>query len=113
MLAYMLVGAAAFVLGIVVFFIVLKYLGIFTAIVFVAVFYFVGYASAIFAGAFWFFGLWLLGEEHIYLTTAISLLLFLLIRISTEPRASTALSTIRLASALSETSPEIATTFTP
>ena len=82
MLAYMLVGAAAFALGIVVFFIVLKYLGIFTAIVFVAVFYFVGYASAIFAGAFWFFGLWLLGEEHIYLTTAISLLLFLLVFIA-------------------------------
>mgnify|MGYP007007754913 CR=1 FL=1 len=35
MLAYMLVGAAAFVLGIVVFFMVLKYLGIFTAVVFV------------------------------------------------------------------------------
>ena len=82
MLAYMLVGAAAFVLGIMVFFMVLKYLGIFTAIIFVAVFYFIGYASAIFAGAFWFFGLWLLGEEHIYLTSAVSLLLFLLVFIT-------------------------------
>jgi hypothetical protein len=78
----MLVGAAAFVLGIVVFFMVLKYLGIFTAVVFVAVFYFIGYASAIFAGAFWFFGLWLFGEDYIYLTTAISLLLFLLVFIA-------------------------------
>ena len=82
MLAYMLVGAVAFVLGIMVFFMVLRYLGIFTAIVFVAVFYLTGYASAIFAGAFWFFGLWLFGEEHIYLTTAISMLLFLLVFIS-------------------------------
>ena len=82
MLAYMLVGAVAFVLGIMVFFMVLKYLGIFTAIVFVAVFYLTGYASAIFAGAFWFFGLWLFGEEHIYLTTAISMLLFLLVFMS-------------------------------
>ena len=82
MLAYMLVGAAAFVLGIMVFFMVLKYLGIFTAIIFVAVFYFLGYASAIFSGAFWFFGLWLLGEEHIYLTSAVSLLLFLLVFIT-------------------------------
>ena len=82
MLAYMLVGVAAFVLGIMVFFMVLKYLGIFTALIFVAVFYFLGYASAIFAGAFWFFGLWLLGEEHIYLTSAISLLLFLLVFIT-------------------------------
>ena len=82
MLAYMLVGAVAFVLGIVVFFIVLKYLGIFTAVVFVAVFYFIGYASAIFAGAFWFFGLWLFGEDYIYLTTSISLFLFLLVFIA-------------------------------
>ena len=82
MLAYMLVGVVAFTLGIVVFFMVLKYLGIFTAVVFVAVFYFVGYASAIFAGAFWFFGLWLLGEEHIYLTSAVSLLLFLFVFIT-------------------------------
>ena len=82
MLAYMLVGAAAFALGVVVFFIVLKYLGIFTAVVFVAVFYFVGYASAIFAGAFWFFGLWLFGESYIYLTTAVSMLLFLLVFIT-------------------------------
>ena len=82
MLAYMLVGAAAFVLGIVVFFIVLKYLGIFTAIIFVAAFYFIGYTSAIFAGAFWFFGLWLLGEEGIYLISAMSLLLFLFVFIS-------------------------------
>ena len=82
MLAYMLVGVAAFVLGVMVFFMVLKYLGIFTAIIFVAVFYFLGYASAIFAGAFWFFGLWLLGEEHIYLTSAVSLLLFLLVFIT-------------------------------
>ena len=82
MLAYMLVGAAAFVLGIVVFFMVLKYLGIFTAVVFVAVFYFVGYASAIFAAAFWFFGLWLFGEEHIYLTSALSILLFLFVFIA-------------------------------
>ena len=52
MLAYMLVGAVAFVLGIVVFFKVLKYLGIFTAIIFVAAFYLIGYTSAIFAGAF-------------------------------------------------------------
>lgn len=81
MLAYMLVGAA-FVLGIMVFFMVLKYLGIFTAIIFVAVFYFIGYASAIFAGAFWFFGLWLFGESHIYLTTAVSMLLFLLVFIT-------------------------------
>ena len=82
MLAYMLVGVVAFTLGIVVFLMVLKYLGIFTAVVFVAVFYFVGYASAIFAGAFWFFGLWLLGEEHIYLTSAVSLLLFLFVFIT-------------------------------
>lgn len=82
MLAYMLVGAAAFVLGIMVLFMVLKYLGIFTAVVFVAVFYFIGYASAIFAGAFWFFGLWLLGEEYIYLTSALSLLLFLFVFIT-------------------------------
>ena len=79
MLAYMLVGVVAFVLGAVVFFKVLKYLGIFTAIIFVAVFYFIGYTSAIFAGAFWFFGLWLLGEDHIYLTTAFSLIAFIVI----------------------------------
>ena len=82
MLAYMLVGAVAFVLGIMVFFIVLKYLGIFTAVVFVAMFYFIGYASAIFAGAFWFFGLWLFGESYIYLISAVSMLLFLLVFIS-------------------------------
>ena len=82
MLAYMLVGAAAFVLGIMVFFIVLKYLGIFTAIIFVAAFYLIGYTSAIFAGAFWFFGLWLFGEEHIYLTSSMSLLLFLFVFIT-------------------------------
>ena len=82
MLAYMLVGVVAFVLGIIVFFMVLKYLGIFTALVFVAAFYFIGYTSAIFAGAFWFFGLWLLGEEHIYLTSALSLLLFLFVFIT-------------------------------
>ena len=45
MLAYMLVGVVAFVLGIVVFFKALKYLGIFTALVFVAAFYFIGYAA--------------------------------------------------------------------
>ena len=82
MLAYMLVGVVAFVLGIVVFFWVLKYLGIFTALVFVAAFYFIGWTSAIFAGAFWFFGLWLLGEEHIYLISAVSLLLFLFVFIT-------------------------------
>ena len=82
MLAYMLVGAVAFVLGIVVFFKALKYLGIFTAIIFVAAFYLIGYTSAIFSGAFWFFGLWLLGEEHIYLTSAMSLLLFLFVFIT-------------------------------
>ena len=82
MLAYMLVGICAFVLGIVVFFAVLKYLGIFTAIVFVILFYFVGYVSAILAASFWFFGLWLFGEDYVYLTTSLSLLLFLTVFIS-------------------------------
>ena len=82
MLAYMLVGICAFVLGVVVFFKALKYLGIFIALVFVAVFYLIWFTSTIFAGAFWFFGLWLLGEEHIYLTSALALLLFLLVFIT-------------------------------
>ena len=82
MLAYMLVGVVAFVLGVMVFFIVLKYLGIFIALVFVAVFYLIWFTSTIFTAAFWFFGLWLLGQEHIYLTSALALLMFLLVFIT-------------------------------
>ena len=79
MAAIILLVLGGFCISCVILLVLLKYIGIITALAFMAIFYFISYTSALLAGVCWFAGVWFFGQDNILLVSAFVLLIFLFI----------------------------------
>lgn len=77
MIALVLLVLGGFCVSCILLLVMLKYVGIITALAFTALFYFVSYTSALLSGVFWFAAVWYFGESYVLLVTAGTMLVFL------------------------------------